>query len=305
MPQKKTFTRLKPNDPLVNALASGNYPWWDSLVQHSHTDNRISIQVRGNYLNVYSTMGNLLKVEMTRGKLVCKTHYKYLIDDLADEYVVLQPESDHLTVKEPSCRLVTSLLEGKHLQRVQNNIAAHAGVEKTIQSKLVWHNRNTLLDAEIAFNEEGEQGEDTDRKTRIDLVNLDKRSNAVVFVELKQLSDVRLHSGEVNRQIAKYIAFSRKRKDEIIDAYEYTIRVKQRLGILPKTSELATAEIKCVEPRPVLAIACANQKYIDDWRQDIENKVDKDQLAGLYFFGTNVDLNLRSDKNKEVYPTAP
>jgi hypothetical protein len=301
MAKKKGFKRLGPNDPLVKELAPGNYPWWDTLVKRSHTDKKISIQVRGSYLNVYSTMGNLLKVEMAGGKLVCKTHYKYLVDDLADEYVVLRPESDHLAVKEPSCPLVTSLLEGKHLQRVQNNIAAHAGVEKTIQSKLVWHNRNTLLDAEIAFNEEGEQGDDTDRKTRIDLVNLDKRSNAVVFVELKQLSDVRLHSGEVNRQIEKYIAFSRKREGEIIDAYRKVIRVKERLGILPNTSELATAEIERVEPRPVLAIACSNQKYIDDWKHDLEKKLDTEQLAGLYFFGTNVDINLKSDKNKEVY----
>jgi len=131
---------------------------------------------------------------MTDGKLVCKTHYKYLIDDLADVYVDLEPEGDHLTVRDPSCPLVASLLGEKHLQRVQNNIAAHAGVEKTIQSKLVWHNRNTLLDAEIAFNEDGEQDDNADRKTRIDLTNLDKRRNAVVFVELKQLSDARLHS---------------------------------------------------------------------------------------------------------------
>ena len=246
-------------------------------------------------------MGNLLKVEMTGNKLACKTHYKYLIDDLADEYVVLRPESDHLAVKEPSCPLVTSLLEGKHLQRVQNNIAAHAGVEKTIQSKLAWHNRNTLLDAEIAFNEQGEQGDNTDCKTRIDLVNLDKRKNRVVFVELKQLSDVRLHSGEVNQQIAKYIAFAQKQKENIIEAYRNVIEVKTLLGILPKTSELATAKIERVEPRPILAIACSNQKYIDDWKHDIEKKLNTKQLAGLYFFGTNVDLNLKSDTNKEVF----
>ena len=46
----------------------------------------------------------------------------------------------------------------------------------------------------------------------IDLANLDKRSNAVVFVELKQLSDIRLHSGEVNQQIEKYIAFTHDHK---------------------------------------------------------------------------------------------
>jgi hypothetical protein len=304
MAQKKGFKRLEPSDPLVEELAPGNYPWWDTLVKRSHTDKKISIQVRGSYLNVYSTMGNLLKVEMASRKLVCKTHYKYLIDDLADEYVDLRPEGDHLAVEKPSCPLVTSLLEGEHLQRVQKNIAAHAGVEKTIQSKLVWHNRNTLLDAEIAFNEDGDQEDNADRKTRIDLVNLDKRRNAVVFVELKQLSDIRLHSDEINEQIAKYIAFAREREGEIIDAYRNVIQVKKLLGILPETSELSTAKIECVEPKPVLAIACSNQKYIDDWKPRLK-KLDTEQLAGLYFFGTNVDLNLRSDKNKEVYPTAP
>jgi hypothetical protein len=301
MTEKKRFERLKANDPLVQELATGNYPWWNTLVKRSHTDNKISIQVRGSYLNVYSSMGNLLKVEIASSKIVCKTHYKYLIDDLADEYVNLVTEGDHLTVSRPSCPLVTSLLEKKHFQRVQNNIASHSGVEKTIQSKLAWHNRNTLLDAEIAFNEVGEQGDNTDRKTRIDLVHLDKRSNAVVFVELKQLSDVRLHSGEVNRQIAKYIAFASERKGEIIDAYRNVIRVKELLKILPTTSELATAEIKRVEPKPILAIACSNQKYIDDWKNDVKAKLNTEQLAGLYFFGTDVDLNLKSDKNKEVF----
>jgi len=303
MAQKKGFKRLEPNDPLVKELAPGNYPWWDSLVKRSHTDKKISIQVRGSYLNVYSTMGSVLKVEMAGGKLVCKTHYKYLIGDLADEYVDLRPESDHLTVKEPSCRLVTSLLEGKFLQRVQNNIAARAGVEKTIQSKLVWHNRKTLLDAEIAFNEDDEQGDSADRKTRVDLVNLDKRRNAVVFVELKQLSDLRLHSDEINQQVAKYIAFAREREGEIIDAYRNVIRVKKLLGILPETSKLLSAKIKYVEPKPVLAIACSNQKYIDDWKPRLK-KLNTEQLAGLYFFGTQVDLNLISDKNKQVFPFA-
>jgi hypothetical protein len=298
---KKVFKRLEPDDPLVMELAPGNYPWWDTLVNRSHKDSKISIQVRGSYLNVYSTMGNLLKVEMVGKKLVCKTHYKYLIDDLADEYVNLLPNGDHLAVEKPTCHLVTSLLEGKHLQRVQNNIATHAGVEKTIQSKLVWHNRNTLLDAEIAFNEDGEKGDNTGRKTRIDLVNLDKRSNAVVFVELKQLSDARLHSGEINEQIAKYIAFAQEREGEILEAYRNVIQVKKILGILPETSELSLANIERVERKPILAIACSNQKYIDDWKHDVEKKLDTAQLAGLYFFGANVDLNLRSDKNKEVW----
>src|SRR5260370_34144424 len=115
MAEKKGFKRLEPNDPLVKELAPGNYPWWDTLVKRSHTDKKISIQVRGSYLNVYSTMGNLLKVEMSGGKLVCKTHYKYLIDDLADENVVLLPESVHLAVMEPSCPRETSHLGDKHV----------------------------------------------------------------------------------------------------------------------------------------------------------------------------------------------
>ena len=300
MEEKKRFKRLEVNDPLVQELASRKYPWWNKLVTLSHTDNRISIQVRGHYLNVYSTMGNLLKVEMADGRLVCTTHYKYLIDLLDNVYINLEPVGDHLAVKRESCPLVTSLLEEKHFKLVRNNIAAHAGVEKTIQSRLVWHNRNTLLDAEIAFNEDGEQDNDTDGKTRIDLVNLDKREKAVVFVELKRLSDGRLHNGEVNQQIEKYIAFAKNNKDDIINAYRNVIQVKKLLGILPATSELSTAEIERVEPMPILAIACSNQKYIDDWKHDITEKLNMEQLAGLYFFGTEVDLNLVVSKGNKI-----
>jgi hypothetical protein len=125
----------------------------------------------------------------------------------------------------------------------------------------------------------------------------------VVFVKLKRLSDVRLHSGEVNQQIAKYIAFAHdhNENDKIIKPYRNVIEVKTLLGILPMTSELATAKIERVEPRPILAIACPNQKYIDDWKHDIEKKLNMEQLAGLYFFGTIVDLNLKATENKTVF----
>ena len=126
----------------------------------------------------------------------------------------------------------------------------------------------------------------------------------MVFVELKRLSDVRLHSGEVNKQIAKYIAFAHDHNDEIIKAYRNAIQVKALLGILPKTSELATATIKRVEPKPILAVACSNQKYIDDWKHDIEKKLNTEQLAGLYFFGATVDLNSRPPKTRQCLSSA-
>ena len=46
-----------------------------------------------------------------------------------------------------------------------------------------------------------------------------------------------------------------------------------------------------------MAVACSNQKYIEDWKLEIEKKVNTEQLAGLYFFGTEVDLNLPVGKS--------
>jgi hypothetical protein len=321
MATRKQFVHLTATHPLVEELKSGKHEWWTKLVNHSHKDPDINIQVRGNYLSVYSRMGSLLTVRLNEKKqIVCSIHYKYLIASRPDEYVNFIPDGKDLTVVGlPSYDLVTSILEEKNFKRIKSNIARLAGEEKNIQSKLVEKNRNTLLDVEIAFSESGtlidsDEGETSSsletrsRSTRIDLVNYDKNLNALVFIELKQIFDGRLYSDskgrkEVNKQIEKYKLFAKNHEAEIIKTYNDVIEVKRELGLLPKDSALWAAKIERVEPKPILAIAAYNQDIITAMKGRLKKDLNTDNLAALYFFGSAVDLNLsrKKDKNKELF----
>ena len=221
MATRKQFTHLTVSHPLVEEL--GKHEWWIELVKRSLKDPEISIQVRGDYLSVYNRMGSLLEIRFKNKKVVCRTHYKYLIASRRDEYVDVKPSGTDLAVSLQSWDLVTSILKKENFDRIKSNIARLAGEEKNIQSKLVEKNRNTLLDVEIAFSGAGaliDPDEDdattglktNSRSTRIDLVNFDKTLNALVFIELKQIFDGRLYSDskgrkEVNKQIEQYKLF--------------------------------------------------------------------------------------------------
>ncbi len=309
----KRFFRLPPNSLLVEALKTGKHKWWNRLVELSHNDPEINIQVRGDYLSVYSRMGSLLKICLEGNSVVCRIHYKYLIGSNFPEYVDVKPAGEDLAVTLPTCKLVTSILEGDNLKRIKSNIAACADEEKRFQSKLVEKNRNTLLDAEIAFNDSGtetdpEEDNAPDRyDTRIDLVNYDKNRNMLVFIELKQVFDSRLYSSlkglkEVNDQIAKYTAFAMSREKEIIRAYNNVIEVKRVLGLLPDDSSLKSVTIERVQPKPILAIAAYDQDIIDAKKDKVKKGLKTEGLAALYFFGSTVDLNLTTrGGNKELF----
>ncbi len=92
MATRKQFVHLTATHPLVEELKSGRHEWWTRLVNHSHKDPDINIQVRGDYLSVYSRMGSLLTVRLDEKKqIVCSIHYKYLIASPRCEYVDVIP----------------------------------------------------------------------------------------------------------------------------------------------------------------------------------------------------------------------
>jgi hypothetical protein len=314
MATRKHFVRLTATHPLVEELKSDKHEWWTRLVNLSLKDREINIQVRGDYVSVYSRMGSLLKIFLSKQKkLACSIHYKYLIGSRRKEYINVIPSGSDLTVSLQSCDLVRSILEKENFDLIKSNIRALGGEEKKIQSKLVESNRKTLIDAEIAFTESGiliddpedEYGSDRG-KTRIDLVNYDERRKALVFIELKQIFDGRLYSDskgrkEVNRQIEKYKAFAKNHAEELIKTYNDVIEVKRRLGLLPNGSVLKTAKIEYVEPKPILAIAAYDQNIIDAKKDKVLKGLNTDNLAALYFFGSSLDLNLAKKKNGKLF----
>jgi Holliday junction resolvase len=305
MAQEKKFGRLTVEHPLVEELASDRHPWWKRLVEISRSDRDINIQVRGSYLNVYCKMGNLLKVYMQGKKVACEVHYKYLVGAHTPEYVAAFPSGNDITVSQKSCDMVSSILDAKNFRIVKQNISTYAGEEKKVQSRLVEKNKETILDVEVAFSDAEVLADNEDGNTRIDIVNFDKNRKCVAFVELKQIFDSRLYSPEMNEQIRKYMRFAEKHEAHLLVAYRNVLKVKQTLGLISEGDYLASAEVQRVEAKPILAIAGYNQALIDGMKYKIVKgnpPLETSNLAGLYFFGNETDLNLKAGKNKEVFP---
>jgi len=297
---EKKFSRLKEDDELVKKLQSAD--WWDKIVKLSHEDPDINIQLRSNSINVYSKMGNLLKICLKRGDICCEIHYKYLIGNANSEYVKMSPDGDRLKVPDNACPNVSYILEPGCLKTIKQNIAVYAGEEKGIQSRIVEKNKETIVDVEVAFSERTK-----DNNTRIDFVNLDKKSKKLVFVELKQVFDKRLYNPEknpeINEQIGKYYEFACDHEKEIIQAYQETIKTKRKLGIIKKQSFLADVNINDIklEKRPLLIVAGYNQPVINALSEKIMSNITvTDHLSGLFFFGKDVDLNLSEQGGNKI-----
>jgi len=302
--RERGFNRLGDNHPLVGKLLAE--AWWQKLVEISHVDPDINIQIRSDSINVYSKMGNLLNISLRKNKVCCEIHYKYLIANKKPEYVSIVPLGGQLLVNEKfRCPHIQDVL--KDLKTIKQNIAIYAGEEKAIQSRIVEKNKETIIDVEAEFSRKNVPDGDGGDNARIDLVNFDKNLKKIVFVELKQAFDPRLYNGEINEQIEKYYKFALKHKDQIINAYQNVINTKKKLGIIKDTSFLAKARILAIEPRPLLVIAGYNQKFIDSLKGTIEKNIDPAKkakhLAGLYFFGIDTDLNLQKKDmgNKKIF----
>lgn len=301
MPSK--FTRMEKNDPLVQELASGKYLWWDRIVELSNTDKDIHVQVRPNTLNVYCKMGSLLQITLKGERVICNIHYKYLLNHQEHDYVEIPYDHNYVANQQqlPAYQIVGDLLQAKTFEILKQNIKNYVGEEKSIQSKLVEKNKNTILDAEVAFSE---TILDKINNTRIDLVNYDKKMKKVVFVELKQIFDERLYNGDIVNQLKSYTSFIRNNKQDILNAYRNVLGTKKELGLIGAESPLLNAEIGDVEERVLLVVAGYNQPFIDVLKdifkkKDFFNKISKDAL-GLYMFGSTVDLNVTESSNNKI-----
>lgn len=320
----KRFYRLDANSALVQKLKASD--WWMRLAGSLNCEKDVNVQVRGSYLNVYYKMNNLLKIELGRdGELLCSAHYKFLPlikksinphhpsgktrrgeKEQENCYVAMSLEKSclNLPASEDSQYeyevIDKDLLSPLNLKLLKEQMSKYATEEKEYQSKFIDKNKNTILDAELAFNErqqrnllsEGEEKVKTER-TRIDLLNYDKNLKQMVAIELKMVLDKRLYDGEIKKQLKKYSSFLKKKTPDLQLAYQNVRDVKGKLGLLAHGSLLPNIDFSKLEiaPKPLLVVVCYERDVIEALKGKIMEAV-KDCALGVYFFRSVGDLNL-------------
>jgi len=298
---------------LVEKLAKS--PWWDGVLKIIESDHDMNVQIRGNYLNIYYKMNNALKIVLkNRDAVACQTHYKFnpfagRRRGLKNNYITLIVQDGYLVGPRSNNRYqyTIDIFSKNNLRLLKRKIRPFVGNEKSYQSQLVYDNRKTILDAEIAFNEKGEKdfpGEKKKQRTRIDLLNYDKRNKKIVAVELKMVENKELYNGSIQKQLEKYTLFLTNHEEKIKTAYEDSTKTKMALGLLPKDSVLWNADFKNVEivKKPLLVVVCHSQKGINEVKEKIIKAVE-DHALGVFFFGKTGDLNIPSKKcrNKTIF----
>ena len=332
---EKRFYRMSPDDLLIRKLK--NSSWWRDFAPLLKQDKDINVQVRGRYLSIYYKMNSIFKIQLDEHEQVsCVIHYKFvpLIKKSINLkhklgivrrsgvkkpqencYVSLTLNGDSLSLPIDSQYeyevIDKGLLEPGNFKLLKDQIAKYASEEKSYQSMFISKNAATILDAEVAFNEREQKilqnGEDQPAKlerTRIDLLNYDKNRKEIIAIELKMILDKRLHNGEIDCQLKRYISFLKKKEMDLRKAYENVRDVKLDLGLLSSDSLLSSVnfkEIKIVS-KPLLVVVCYERALIENFRNQILKAV-KDSALGVFFFGSVGDLNLplKKDNNKVLF----
>ena len=179
--------------------------------------------------------------------------------------------------------------------------------EKGIQGKYVITNNckkrsdGFFLDTEMQF-----------RSARIDMTWVDLKTEKIVFVELKTISDNRMNINEaienpdhislellsnelldtkkrkkpepIDVQLNKYYSFAKKHKDSILDYYNRVFCIKRDLGLLPDFVRERTLDGYDLIQKPVLLIGDCSQEWINEKAVKLNEKL-KDIAFGCLYQG--------------------
>jgi len=214
--------------------------WWKKIAD----DEELFIGIRNEYLNVYFKGNSLLALSHDNGKLVGKTHYKYL----------LHPDKEPLSVDiengqvsksslDATNRFVNKLDEINLLKRAST---PYAGLEKKGIHEIIKANPN-IVDVEIAITKESMEKElisedDESQKSnktapRIDFAAFQQRKDKkieLVFFEAKHIlnrESLRANNTpKVITQLEKYEKLIEKHYDQIKESYlqivKYILEIK-------------------------------------------------------------------------------
>lgn len=313
----KKFYRMSVESQLVKKLIKSS--WWESIREILTSDKDINIQVRGKYLNVYYKMNNLLNISLdNKNDIKCSLHYKFIPiikKKSKSSYVTMILRDNRLNIPRPSDQYQYDIIQEDifrkdNLDILKEQIDNYVSEEKDYQSRLIYKNKSSIIDAEVAFNDDfdneilSKREQSENMRTRIDLLNFDRNRKQIIAIELKVIFDKRLYSGEIQEQLAKYTTFLGRKKRDIQEAYENVKQVKVALGLMSNKSELVEVNFYNAEiaEKPILVVVCYNQNLIDIFKENIKKTVEGYAL-GVFFFGATGDLNVpvKKDTNKVIF----
>jgi hypothetical protein len=193
--------------------------WWKDIVD----DPALFIGIRDNYLNVYYQGNSILLLTLDRGRLVGKTHYKFLLREKIQG-------NQYIHSAEGRMKLTQSTLTDLFIQDLGNLpslMAAcipYAGVEKAGVHDIIKGNRN-VVDVEIALTGEKED-ELKPTALRVDFTALQETPESIelVFFEAKHFSNKELRANgsqtpRVVGQVQRYEKLVARHREDIESSY--------------------------------------------------------------------------------------
>ncbi len=208
------------NMQLLEEAATGPEGAW---LRDALGDPKLFFALRDERIDVYYRGRALYSIEFSGGRVIPKTHVKYLILDDGDRYIKMRNGS--FDYKRP-------YLQGVYQEKVSlRQMKAAARTFSGVESVGVYDAINKdpfVIDVEVAFNRSSEGVTERDdleagrKQDRIDVVRLRKKSEGVdlVFWEAKHFSNSELFNDKILNQLAAYEKQLQAREDQLLTAFQ-------------------------------------------------------------------------------------
>ena len=272
--------------------------YWSSIIN----DPDLHPEIRDNKVTVYYRGAALIRDLTLENKIFTgEVHFKYvpIREPAGSKYLKVSGNSEGLKFKSiveplPLENCNAHILE--EYKRMMRSVADNP--ESSIVHSIVSKNGNTVIDQEIKFQLAGDSKSD-----KIDVCHFDTTHNSLTFVEVKGKHDSRLKSRtddppEVIHQLKRYREQIESHYQEIINAYQSTIKLKQRIGLGNRLSAVPQGTLSLLMKKIVLVIGGCTKSEVasilngeGDWAA-LRSGVEK-EAAGLILCGTDgCKLNL-------------
>ena len=194
--------------------------WWTRIAD----DPDLFVAIRQNYLNVYYRGASLMMLTHQAGKLVGKSHFKYLVRNELDANAYISSIDGQFALNDIGA---TGFLFDSydHIEGMKRTASLYAGDEKKGVDAIRRANKN-VLDVEVAFASGNPLTVPGSKVPRVDLMAVAETSDGVelVFVEAKLFNNKEVRSKgnapvPVLEQIQRYERELQRQETDILMAY--------------------------------------------------------------------------------------